>query len=94
MFILLFFIYPSHIIFTFLFIKVILLSRDKRGALKSFSMPFVRLRGVELVQPIFGSNHLKGFVRADPDGAFVTRPPLSCFVFIWPFEVVLIVEHN
>jgi hypothetical protein len=47
--------------------RVILLVRDKRGALKSFSMPFVRLRGVELVQPIFGSNHLKGFVRADPD---------------------------
>ena len=39
----------------------------KPSALRSFAMPFVRLRGVELEQPIFGSNYLKGRVFADPD---------------------------
>lgn len=57
--------------------QVILLARDKGVALKSFSMPFVRLRGVELVQPIFGSNHLKGFVHADPDGVIIIKIVLN-----------------
>ena len=48
------------------FMQVIFRAK-KPSALRSFAMPFVRLRGVELEQPIFGSNYLKGRVFADPD---------------------------
>jgi len=39
-------------------------------AMKSFSFPFVALKDVELEQPIFGANYIKGKVRAQPGGNF------------------------
>jgi len=38
--------------------------------MKSFSFPFVTLKDVELEQPIFGANYIKGKVRAQPGGNF------------------------
>ena len=36
--------------------------------LQSFAMGFLSMRGVELEQPIFGANYLKGTVVAEPGG--------------------------
>ena len=38
--------------------------------MKSFSFPFVALRDVELEQPVFGANYIKGKVLAQPNGGF------------------------
>jgi len=45
-------------------------NNKKEDLLKSFSFPFVALRNVELEQPIFGANYIKGNVLAQPDGGF------------------------
>jgi len=45
-------------------------NNKKEDLLKSFSFPFVALREVELEQPIFGANYIKGKVLAQPDGGF------------------------
>ena len=45
-------------------------NNKKEDLLKSFSFPFVALRDVELEQPIFGANYIKGKVVAQPDGGF------------------------
>ncbi|XP_057311162.1 WW domain-binding protein 2-like [Hydractinia symbiolongicarpus] len=37
---------------------------------KSFSMDFQHIRNVEVKQPIFGANHLKGFIKAEPGGGW------------------------
>lgn len=39
--------------------------------MKSFSFPFICLNDVEVEQPLFGANYIKGKVRAQPDGNFV-----------------------
>lgn len=38
---------------------------------KTFSMDFKSIRNTEVKQPIFGSNHLKGFIKSEPDGGWV-----------------------
>ena len=45
-------------------------NKKSQDLLKSFSFPFVALRDVELEQPIFGANYIKGKVLAQPDGGF------------------------
>nr|CAG4634957.1 EOG090X0ADZ [Alona affinis] len=42
-----------------------------KDKMQSFSFPFGLLKDVELEQPMFGANYLKGKVRAQPDGGFV-----------------------
>lgn len=39
--------------------------------LKSFSFPFVCLTDVEVEQPLFGANYIRGKVRAQENGNFV-----------------------
>uniref|UniRef100_A0A1A9UFU1 GRAM domain-containing protein n=1 Tax=Glossina austeni TaxID=7395 RepID=A0A1A9UFU1_GLOAU len=39
--------------------------------LQSFSAPFIAMKDVELEQPVFGANYIKGKVRAQPNGNFV-----------------------
>lgn len=39
--------------------------------MKSFSFPFICLNEVEVEQPMFGANYIRGKVRAQPDGNFV-----------------------
>merc|ERR1711944_49318 len=48
----------------------VIFNNKKEDLLKSFSFPFVALRNVELEQPIFGANYIKGKVLAQPDGGF------------------------
>ncbi|XP_043216095.1 WW domain-binding protein 2-like [Amphibalanus amphitrite] len=46
-------------------------THDKKGdKFVSFSFPFVTLQEVELEQPLFGANYIKGKVRAQPGGGF------------------------
>ncbi|KAK2710906.1 hypothetical protein QYM36_012168 [Artemia franciscana] len=41
-----------------------------KDALKSISIPFVTVKGVDLVQPVFSASYLKGRVKAQPYGNF------------------------
>lgn len=48
--------------------------------LQSVSFPFVALDDVELEQPVFGANYIKGKVRAQPNGNFVGEAKFKlCF---------------
>ncbi|XP_017469822.1 PREDICTED: WW domain-binding protein 2 isoform X2 [Rhagoletis zephyria] len=50
-----------------------LIFNNKKPAddLQSFSAPFIALSDVELEQPVFGANYIKGKVRAQPNGNFI-----------------------
>ena len=45
-------------------------NKSLKDTLQSFSMPFHSLREVELEQPVFGANYIKGKVRADTNGGW------------------------
>jgi len=47
---------------------VIFNNKDVKDTLQSFSMPFFTLHGLELEQPVFGANYIKGRVRAEAAG--------------------------
>jgi len=49
-------------------LQVIFNSKDVKDTLQSFSMPFFSMHGLELEQPVFGANYIKGKVRAEPGG--------------------------
>jgi hypothetical protein len=46
--------------------RVIFNSKDGKDSLQSFSFPFLLMREVELEQPIFGANYIKGRIKAEP----------------------------
>lgn len=48
--------------------RVIFNSKDIKDTMQSFSMPFYVLRELELEQPVFGANYIKGRVKAEPGG--------------------------
>lgn len=48
--------------------RMIFNSKDQREKMLSFSFPFVTLSEVEVEQPLFGANHIKGKCRAQPGG--------------------------
>lgn len=50
--------------------RMIFNSKEAKDPMQSFSFPFVTLKDVELEQPIFGANYIKGKVRAQPGGNF------------------------
>jgi len=50
--------------------RKIFINKRNSESLQSFSFPFVALRDVELEQPIFGANYIKGKVLAQPNGNF------------------------
>jgi len=51
--------------------RVIFNSKSSSDPMQSFSFPFVTLNDVEIEQPIFGANCIKGKVRAQPNGNWV-----------------------
>jgi len=51
--------------------RMIFNNKKQSDPMLSFSFPFVTLKDVELEQPIFGANYIKGKVRAQPGGNFV-----------------------
>ncbi len=50
--------------------RMVFNNKKTNDAMKSFSFPFVALRDVELEQPVFGANYIKGKVLAQPNGNF------------------------
>jgi len=50
---------------------VIFNSKDVKDTLQSFSMPFFTMHGLELEQPVFGANYIKGRVRAEATGIII-----------------------
>ncbi|XP_055312976.1 WW domain-binding protein 2 isoform X2 [Sitodiplosis mosellana] len=51
--------------------RLIFNAKKFEDAMKSFSFPFICLNDVEVEQPLFGANYIRGKVRAQPDGNFV-----------------------
>ncbi|XP_066250394.1 WW domain-binding protein 2 isoform X1 [Euwallacea similis] len=51
--------------------RVIYNSGSQTEEMQSFSFPFVTLSEVEIEQPVFGANYVKGKVRAQPNGNWV-----------------------
>ncbi|KAF4522161.1 hypothetical protein B566_EDAN010421 [Ephemera danica] len=51
--------------------RIIFNNRDQRDKMQSFSFPFVTISEVELEQPMFGANYIKGKVRAQTNGNWV-----------------------
>jgi hypothetical protein len=51
--------------------RMIFNNKKQQDPMQSFSFPFIALKDVELEQPIFGANYIKGKVRAQPGGQFV-----------------------
>lgn len=48
--------------------RMIFNAKDSKEKMQSFSFPFVTLSEVELDQPMFGANYIKGKCRAQPNG--------------------------
>jgi len=51
--------------------RMIFNNKKMNDKLASFSFPFCTLSDVELEQPMFGANYLKGKVRAQPNGGWI-----------------------
>ncbi len=51
--------------------RMIFNSKSSQDPMQSFSLPFVCLTDVEVEQPAFGANYIKGKVRAQPDGNYI-----------------------
>jgi len=50
------------------YLQVIFNNKDLKDTLQSFSMPFFTMHALELEQPVFGANYIKGKVRAEANG--------------------------
>lgn len=50
-------------------LRLIFVNKGNKGY-KTFSMNFQFIRNFEVKQPIFGSNHLKGYIKAEPNGGW------------------------
>ncbi|XP_043251283.1 WW domain-binding protein 2 isoform X1 [Colletes gigas] len=51
--------------------RMIFNSKDQKDKMQSFSFPFVTLNEVEVYQPMFGANYIKGKCRAQPNGNWI-----------------------
>ncbi|XP_067945514.1 WW domain-binding protein 2-like [Watersipora subatra] len=61
--------------------RIIFMNTDQRNALQSFSIPFTCMRDVGLEQPVFGSNHIKGKVVAEPHGNWVGTAKFQLYFY-------------
>lgn len=50
--------------------RVIFNNKNPSNPMQSFSAPFISLSDVELEQPTFGANYIRGKIRAQPNGNF------------------------
>ncbi|GAB6025768.1 hypothetical protein CHUAL_011750 [Chamberlinius hualienensis] len=48
--------------------RMIFTNKDKKDMFQSFSFPFMTISEVELEQPVFGANYIRGKVKAQPNG--------------------------
>ncbi|XP_037905437.1 WW domain-binding protein 2 isoform X2 [Hermetia illucens] len=51
--------------------RMIFNAKHQSDPLQSFSFPFISLSDVDIEQPTFGSNYIKGKVRAQPNGNWI-----------------------
>ncbi|XP_076656318.1 WW domain binding protein 2 isoform X1 [Halictus rubicundus] len=51
--------------------RMIFNARDQKEKMQSFSFPFITLSDVEVEQPMFGANYIKGKCRAQPNGNWI-----------------------
>jgi len=51
--------------------RMIFNNQNAKDPLQSFSFPFCTMKDVELEQPMFGANYIKGKVRAQPNGGWI-----------------------
>jgi hypothetical protein len=48
--------------------RVVFINKSQNDVFQSFSMPFMSLRGLDIEQPVFGANFIKGECKAEPQG--------------------------
>ena len=48
--------------------RVVFVNKNNNDLFKSFSMPFMNMRNLDIEQPVFGANYIKGEVKAEQDG--------------------------
>jgi hypothetical protein len=48
--------------------RVVFVNKNNNDLFQSFSMPFNCMRNLDIEQPVFGANYIKGEVRAEPGG--------------------------
>lgn len=48
--------------------RVVFVNKNQNELFQSFSMPFMCMRDLDIEQPVFGANYIKGHVRAEQDG--------------------------
>ncbi len=51
-----------------LFGKVIFVNKNQNDTFQSFSMSFMSMKNLDIEQPVFGANYIKGEVKAEPQG--------------------------
>ncbi|KZC13474.1 PREDICTED: WW domain-binding protein 2 [Dufourea novaeangliae] len=51
--------------------RMIFNAKDQKEKMQSFSFPFVTLSDVEMEQPMFGANYIKGKCHAQPNGNWI-----------------------
>ncbi|XP_053973165.1 WW domain-binding protein 2 isoform X1 [Hylaeus anthracinus] len=51
--------------------RMIFNAKDQKERMQSFSFPFITLSEVEVEQPMFGANYIKGKCRAQPNGNWI-----------------------
>ena len=54
-------------------LKVIFNSKDSKDSMQSFSIPFFCMKQIELEQPVFGANYIKGKVLAEQGGNILIK---------------------
>ncbi len=48
--------------------RVVFVNKNQNEMFQSFSMPFNCLRNLDIEQPVFGANYIKGEVKSEPNG--------------------------
>lgn len=49
-------------------IQIVFVNKNEKDLFQSFSMPFMCMRNVDIEQPVFGANFIKGEVKAEAGG--------------------------
>lgn len=48
--------------------RVVFINKNNNDLFQSFAMPFGNMRSLEIEQPVFGANYIKGEVKSEPNG--------------------------
>ena len=50
--------------------RVVFVNKNQNDVFQSFSMPFMCMRNLDIEQPVFGANYIKGEIKAEPQGDY------------------------